>query len=796
MGGTYPKSWGGTDAQNREGGSGSSGNSSSNEYAGPVVPGTSEETFRETGSTGSTGSSSGGRKEYAGPIIPGTSEETFRETGSSISISKQGMPDMPGEAQEKMIAAGVMHPGGQYKEIMGYYHDPKTGKAKFIAKGESVPDYHIPIKSEISDTDIIEKNKSDIEFYGEDIEMMPDYDTQYSSGTRYQKGIFDPISKKIPKNRFSDWYAKQKTIVGIGGAQEAKDYESAVKQYEILKFSGTPDKIAKKQQELESKYSAYEVARGVSPLAGKGIRTEKTFAYKAHKAAEKIRSDKPVYGGWQGDVSRIINEAIASNVEFLGGAPTMIRYSVPEIVKSPTLALSLGVVGGGEMLRSVVHHPIQSAATMAVTGGVIKGGVKGISVLPKPIYKPSSGGYGISSFSGKYKAIIYPKLREWRLDTYSGIKTGKITSSAYEKFLKGKIDRSVKKPLDFSQVSYRGLKIEDIPIKTKTVKAEIVKIKSKKISKNLIMGKRISKPLEKRYGLKDISEKFIKDIDPKFIKVVRKDVPDKQSRLRDKSKRYGLRDVPEEFIKDIDPKFIKAVRKDVPDKQSCLRTKSKRYGLRDIPEEFIKDIDPKFIKPIRMDIWKSEQASLQLSSPQLILPSKSIMKNWYDMGKSREIVLSKSMSHKGVKPVSKMLVGSIYATGLMAATKQDQLLLSKSAIKQKDAEKLKYSSIQYDKAQQIQMQKITGMQDQAQGQMELLKQDMLQYTKTIPKTYSVPKTTSKKFPKEEKIPKFPIPIVKKKTKKKPKKGKISKVKKQQIKNPIATVDQFMFEVMK
>ena len=50
-------------------------------YSGPVRPGTSEETFRETGKT---------ERLYRGPVRPGTDEGTFRDTGERVKKGSGG----------------------------------------------------------------------------------------------------------------------------------------------------------------------------------------------------------------------------------------------------------------------------------------------------------------------------------------------------------------------------------------------------------------------------------------------------------------------------------------------------------------------------------------------------------------------------------------------------------------------------------------------------------------------------------------------------------------------------------
>ena len=795
------------------------------------------------GSSGGSGAHSSiateGDYNFIGPIQSG---------GSSGGTSIVGQPDKPGEAIEKMISAGVMHPSGEMKEISGYYTDPETGTIRFIAKDEPMPMFGTSIVKEKDKS----KEKDALKIYQE-TGLMPSMNMGFTSGTVWQESVFDPPKPTI-SNRFTTWYNQQKTNLGIGGEPEAKEYEKSIKEYNILQFSGNEKAISEKAQQLENQYAAYEVARGVSPLAKRDIDINKTWAYKAHTHADKIRSDKPTYGGWQGALSRVLNEAIASNVEFIGSAPTLLKYGIGEIVKTPSLIVPLAVVSGVEMGKSIIDDPIQSGATMAVTAGIIKGGARvGKVAIPKPIYRPKSGAYGVSTQSGKYKAMVYPKLKEWSIDVGTGLKGGKFKISPKEQALKTNIENligtSAKTTIDFSRSNYRGLTLENVAPTPKAVKISTPKsIPKPKTNKGYY--RLTQEPTVKRHGLRDTSFDIIKDIDPKFLKKIRQDIPDKTISTSGKTtKKYGLRDIPEEFIKDIDPKFLKKIRRETPDKIVSTSGKTvKKYGLRDIPEEFIKDIDTKFLKTLKRDIpdnkrsgtgfvsrkyelrgvpkefikdikskhrsviqrnmWRDDKASVALTSPKMPKGmskrlhelEKPTIKNWYEMGKSREIYVNELPQHKSISG-NKMGVSSTVLSGVLAATKFKQIELSKSKIKQSDAEKVKFAMDQYDKLDETQAQKVGILQSQKQGQMQDqiqipqqkyatdLKLDMFKYT--------VPKITTTKLKPKEKIPKIPLPWgIPKKDQKRRSKKRTTKLTKEDITNPIASVEQFMFKVIK
>lgn len=395
------------------------------------------------GSSDSSSSSSSKKSSRPGmPDQPGEAEQKMRDAGVSeidikkskrgrrrtpsvkpeISTSKPGQPDKPGDATAKMIKAGVLHSDGTPKEIVGYYKDPNTGKAKFVAKDEPLSSYRSPEKfSQNIDTKFMTKKDDKFKIYGES-NIRPNLHQEYTSGTAYQSSVFDASPTKQSTGWFNKWYETQKTLVGLGGQHEAKEYSELVNKYELSKFTGDHFDTSK----LDTKYKEYEKARGVSPLAKKDIKVKDTWAFAAHKSAEKIRADKPTYGGWQGELSRTINEAVASNVEFIGSTPTVLRYGSPIIAKHPSLALSLGVVAGGEMGKAIVTDPIQTGATMAMTGAIIKGGVKGskYSMEQMPHLIKTKGVVGVISPKYQYRAYYDLKAMEYMFESPLHIKGG------------------------------------------------------------------------------------------------------------------------------------------------------------------------------------------------------------------------------------------------------------------------------------------------------------------------------------------------------------------------------------
>jgi|LGVF01.1.fsa_nt_gb hypothetical protein len=816
-----------SDSRRSSSGSSKSGSSGSSGSSGrPDKPGEAEQKMRDAGvsesdiqrATGSSygtpyhgssgsGSSSGGRPDRPGEAeqkmrAAGVSEQEIRSSTDGGRRTRPGMPDLPGEATQKMIEAGVMTPGGEYKTIVGHY-ESRDGRIKFLAEGEPLPTFQAPPTAKsVSTTPISEKES--VRDRISPIGLMPWYDRSFTSGTAFQQSVFDPQPQRTLSTRFSNWYSRQKTLIGMGGEREAKEYTSLTKQYELSQFTGLPFDTSK----LTQKYAEYEKARGVSPFEGSGMKPRSTLAHKAHLAAEDIRSDRPTYGGWQGDLSRIINEGIASNIEFMGSVPSMVRHGVPRIAKDPGLIVPLGVVAGGEMIRSLREDPIQTIVTMGMTGSVMKGAGKIGSAAPRPYIKPSTGSYGITSPSGKFSAVIFPKMMEWRVSGAKGVKSGKILTSAADKALKSKIDRSIKTPIDFNLATYRSVKLGDIKVPTKSVKVSTKPIKTAKVSQDLIMGKTPIKPV-KRYGLKDVSKKFIEDIDPKHLKVVIRDSKTVTATKSKPIRRYGLKDVPEEFIKDIDPKHLKVVRRDSKTKIATKTAPVRKFGLRDVPEEFIKDIDPKFLKPVKIDkFWKSKGAQVSLTELRPLQVPKISSGDWASMGKSREIAFSYRprapkvqyrsktgiMSH--VSPKSKMDIASMAASGIMVATKYDQDMLTRQQAKDRAAEKLKYGMSQYTSVSQLQKVGVLSMQGVKYDQMidQIMKTPVKPKVKTVE---GVLKTVSVKTPirPKEKVINIPIPGLAKKDKKKKRTVKKSKVRKQDIKNPIASVDKFMRQVI-
>jgi hypothetical protein len=443
-----------------------------------------------------------------GVLKPGVSRKEFEEAPATRSpypkagkpkpsepgVSRPGAPDLPGEARAKMIAAGVMKPTGEMKEITGYYVDPVTGTKRFAAKGEPLPTYQVPPTA-----------PAPIDYgvaFHEELERVRRMQAQGWAGRpgapdepgeaawkAERAGVFD-VAREPTRPRWS-WYEEQMTKLGMGGRREAEEYGVLAAEYERLQAESASEiMIEEKRRELEKKYREYETAGGVSPLAGRGIKTEETWAYKSHELAERLREGRvPLPSPPIEYAMEKLVETGAQTIEFLGSAPTVLRHAARPIAEDPSLMIPLVAVTSVEFGRAIRYDPVQTAATIALTAGLIKGGTRVVKTLPRPIIRPGEGIYGVETPS--FKAAYFPKLGEYRVDTAKGIRAGRIRVSKYEKELKARIDRSIKKQHDFTEATYRTLKIEDIPIKYRPI--EVFKPpKAAFISEELIFGGRPS----------------------------------------------------------------------------------------------------------------------------------------------------------------------------------------------------------------------------------------------------------------------------------------------------------------
>lgn len=787
--GTYPSSWGGTDSQQREA-SGSSTNTG-------TVKKTSRGWVSGSGKADAPGTSDSILRSH------GVSEADIKAGGSEswrkgsdayranlTDAQRLGYADLPGEAQQKMIQAGVLTPEGQRKEIIGHYYDPRSKSYKFAAANEQ-PSIFKPLEIAEPPKSISGKESDKLKIYGTPY-MPGGYPSPYTaspvSGTIYTPSGFEKVGVK-PLSSFDKWYGAQKTKLGLGGAREAQKYQEAVKEYDFVKFTGDKTRIKAQEDILQSKYAEYELAKGISPLAGKGIKTESTFGAFAHKTAEKIRADKPTYGGWQGELSRTINEAIAANVEFGGSVPSLVRHGIPAIVKQPSLLPTLGIVAGGSMIESFRDDPIQTVATMAVTGTVVKGGVKAggkvgkISSQYRPRYVSKDGVTGLRTGKGDFKVLYEKSSGSYMLESPTKIKSGKIKHDPTQ-------------IIDTPQIKYSPK--TELPVKIRKLSREEIKIR-KEVQASDLRAKQMREgaPIHK--------------ITPKELKI-REEV--RASDLRAKQMREGAP------IHKMSPKELK-IRGEV--KASDLRAKQMRESeiltfrarkltsreMRQKRDVALSDTHAKTLRKAervrhdmmteyqrKRDIWRDESASVYMPSPlQVKSPSTRVY------GKAKTYASDIQKTTFTVKPRIRSASRVMKVSGQLSviAPVRNFPIVEESISKQRTDEKLK--SIEKEKQRQKikmmvgQMSTTSQAQTQIQNQIQVPKLQTPVKQKPHPKTVTPKETSITKIQPTiiEKIPKIPLPKTYPK-KKHPSKKKSKKAVAYQVKNPIADIETVMKKV--